>query len=108
MLLCEDAKQEVGISVRLEGGGNDEVLPWRQLEMAAHLPGGSEDLREAMVLMLHEEVLLQVDILEVLQLYVVSSRWVQGWPGKARGERHPTLAKVKPGWAGLGGGISTI
>lgn len=38
VLLSEDPKQEVGVLVRLKGGGDDDVLPWGQLELAAHLP----------------------------------------------------------------------
>lgn len=83
MLLCEDPKQEVSILVRLKGGGDDDILPRRQPEMAAYLPGVHEDLREAVVLILYEEVLLQANILDVLKLYV-PWRWVQGGRGRVR------------------------
>lgn len=99
MLLCEDPQQEVGVLVRLEGGGDDDVFPWGQLELAAHLPRVGENLRETQVLVLDEEVLFQVDILEVLKLYV-PCRWVQGPRGEGRERGTPT---VRPSWARLGG-----
>ena len=99
VLLSEDPQQEVGVLVRLEGGGDDDVLPWGQLELAAHLPRVGEDLRETQVLVLDEEVLFQVDILEVLKLYV-PCKWVQGPRGEGRERGTPT---VRPSWARLGG-----
>lgn len=38
VLLGEDPQQEVSVLVRLEGGGDDDVFPRGQLELAAHLP----------------------------------------------------------------------
>lgn len=84
MLLCEDPQQEVSISVRLKGGGDDDVLPGGQPELAAHLPGVDEDFRKTVVLVLGEKVLLQVHIVDILKLHM-PCRWAIG-PAQGRWE----------------------
>lgn len=56
VFLREDSKQEVSVLVRLEGGGDNDVLARRQPQLVVHLPCGGEDLRKAEVWVPREEV----------------------------------------------------
>ena len=76
MLLRKDPKQEVSIFMGLKGGGDNDVFPWRQPKVTADLSRVHEDLRKAMFPVFHKELFLQMDVLEVLKLYV-PWRWVQ-------------------------------
>lgn len=45
LLLGEDPQDEVGLLVRLEGGGHNDVLTGGQPDLVAHLPQVDEGLR---------------------------------------------------------------
>lgn len=63
LLLSEDPEDEVGFSVGLEGGGDDEVLPGGQANAGAHLSQVDEGLRASARLVAQKEIFLQMDIL---------------------------------------------
>ncbi|KAF3837221.1 hypothetical protein F7725_004685 [Dissostichus mawsoni] len=48
MLLRENSEAKVGLFVRLEGGGDDDVLPGRQTQPRADLPQVDEELERAL------------------------------------------------------------
>lgn len=62
LLLGEHTDAEVSVEVRLEGGRDHQVLPWRQLEARAHLTEVDECLRLGRLSVSQEEVLVQVHL----------------------------------------------
>ena len=62
LLLGKHPDAEVSVEVRFEGGRDDQVLPWRQLEAGADLPLVGESLGLGGLGVGQEEVLVQVDL----------------------------------------------
>lgn len=62
LLLREDSDAEVAILVGLEGGGDEDILPWGQLEAVEDLPEVDEGVRPLPGSGCEEKVLAEVDV----------------------------------------------
>ena len=62
LCLREDAQAEVPVLIRFVGGGDDDVLSWRQAEATAHLTSVDEGLRAGSQAAAQEEFAIQADI----------------------------------------------
>lgn len=67
-LLRENSEAKVGLYFRLEGGGDDDVLPGRQTQPRADLPQVDEELWAGAGAVGEEKVSLQVDAWAALKL----------------------------------------
>lgn len=67
-LLGENPQDKVGLFVRIEGGGDDDVFPGRQLQPRADLPQVDEELWASAGGVGEEKLTLQVDPWPACQL----------------------------------------